>query len=234
VREFLKTENLFRGLRLALVATFVSAVYMAYEYLVVRHEFVEKQLGGQAITPHYALDVAGMFVALFISATAGFAWARGPRLVGFGTWRRVRHDLPVIIGVGGALAALTLLVLHEHLYRPVTGLQRNPFQPPFVALFEETICRWGIFAIVYRLSRRIWVSVAVSALFNVFVAADTMQRYISVQQIPVESWRFAAIVGVKLVLAVGFAVFYVRKGLLSTMALRFVAALPAPVVAAFG
>ena len=234
MRQFLKSENLFRGLRLALVATFASAVYLAYEYLAVRHDFVHKQLGGQAITPQFALDVAGVFVALFISATAGFAWARGPRLVGFGTWRRVRRDLPLIIGIGAALALLTLFVLDEALYKPLLARQRNPFQPPFIALFEETICRWGIFAIAYRLSRRIWVSVALSALFNVMLAVSAMDRLIVDSQLQVEAWRFAAIVGVKVVLAVGFAVFYVRKGLLSTMALRFVAALPAPILAALG
>lgn len=233
MRRFLDRDTLFRGLQLALAATLASAMYMAYEYLVVRHDYVQHQIGGQPIAPWYALDLAGLFVALFISATAGFAWARGPRLVGFGSWRRVRRDWTLIVGIGAALALLTFLVLDKTLYKPLLGAHRNPFQPLFVPLFEETICRWGIFAIAYRLARRIWIAVAVSALFNVMLAVSTMEKLMKASQIEVEPERFAAIIGVKLVLATGFAVFYVRKGLLSTMALRFVAALPAPFLALF-
>ena len=139
-----------------------------------------------------------------------------------------------MVGVGAALALLTVFVLNAHLYKPVLPKERNPFLPPFVGLFEEVICRWGIFAIAFRLSNRIWVSVAVSALFNVLLAVNAMVRSMEHAQFVIEPWQVVAIMAVKFVLAIGYAVFFVRKGLLSTMALRFVAALPAPVLAAFG
>jgi hypothetical protein len=232
VRDFVKEENVVRGLRLALVATLATALYLAYEYLVVRREFVEAQLGGASPAPRFALDVLGVFVALFISATAGFAWARGGRLAGFGTWRRLKRDLVLIVPLGAALAVLTFVVLEPTLYRPLLG-RRNPFQPVFVASFEEVICRWGIFAIAFRLSRRIWPSVLTSALFNAVVGTNAMLRLAAHSDVSVPPWQFAAIIGVKLVLAAGYALFFVRKGLLSTMALRFVAALPTPFLALF-
>ena len=222
-----------RGLRLALVATLATALYLAYEYLVVRRGLVEERLGAAGPTPRFALDVLGVFVALFISATAGFAWARGDRLAGFGTWRRLKRDLVLIVPVGAALAVLTLAVLEPALYKPLLAKQRNPFQPVFVASFEEVICRWGIFAIAFRLSGRIWPSVLTSALFNVVVGLNAMLKLVAHSDVSVPAWQFAAIIGVKFVLATGYALFFVRKGLLSTMALRFVAALPTPFLALF-
>jgi len=233
VRQFIKQENLFRGLRLALVATLASALYVAYEYLVTRRDYVEEQLGAGDPTPQFALGVLGMFVALFISATAGFAWVRGGRLAGFGSWRTVRRDLVLILPIGAALALLMLFVLEPELYKPLLAEQRNPFQPVFAALFEEVICRWGIFAIAYRLSGRIWPSVLTSAAFNVIVALNATFRIIEFTSATIPPWKLAAMIAVKFALAVGYAVFFVRKGLLSTMALRFVAALPAPFLALF-
>ncbi len=234
MRRFVSGENLFRGLRLALVATLATALHMAYEYLVVRRGYVEARLGAAEITPRFMLDVLGVFVALFISATAGFAWARGRGLAGFGSWRRVRRDLALIVPIGAALAVLTLLLLEPLLYKPLLAGKRNPFQPLFVGAFEEVICRWGIFAIAFRLSGRIWAGVLTSALFNVLLAVNGLVKLIEHMEEPVPAWQLAAIVAVKFALAVGYALFYVRKGLLSTMALRFVAALPMPLLAAFG
>ncbi len=233
MRQFIREENLFRGLRLALVATLAATLYLAYDYLVVRRSFVEQYLGASDPTPRLALDLLGIFVALFISATAGFAWVRGEQLVGFGTWRRVKRDLVLIVPIGVALALLTLLVLEPLLHKPLLAGKRNPFQPVFVALFEEVICRWGIFAIAFRLSGRIWASVVTSALFNVTLAVNAMLRLAEHTGATIPPWQFVALVAVKLALAVGYALFFVRKGLLSTMALRFVAALPAPILAIF-
>jgi hypothetical protein len=234
VRRFLGSENLFRGLRLALVATLATALHMGYEYLVVRRGYVEAHLGAASITPRFLLDMLGAFVVLFISATAGFAWASGRGLVGFGSWRRVRRDLTLIVPIGAALAVLTLLVLEPLLYKPLLAAKRNPFQPLFVSTFEEVICRWGIFAIAFRLSGRIWASVLTSTLFNVLLAVNGLVKLVEHVEEAVPAWQIAAIVAVKFALALGYALFFVRKGLLSTMALRFVAALPAPVLAAFG
>jgi hypothetical protein len=215
VREFLKEENLVRGLRLALVATLVTALYFAYEYLVTRREFVVKHLGATDPTARFALDVLGAFVALFISATAGFAWARGERLVGFGSWRRVKRDLVLIVPIGAALALLTLFVLEPLLYKPLLAAKHNPFQPAYNALAEEVICRWGIFAIAFRLSRRVDAAVVVSAAFNVVVGLKVLQFHGAGPP----WWQLAAILAVKFALATGYAVFYVRKGLLSTLAI---------------
>ena len=234
MRRFFSGENLFRGLRLALIATLATALHMAYEYLVVRRGFVEARLGAASITPRFVLDVLGVFVALFISAAAGFAWARGPGLAGFGSWRQLKRDLALIVLIGAALAALTFLVLEPTLYKPLLASKRNPFQPLSVAAFEEVICRWGIFAIAFRLSGKIWVAVLTSALFNVLLAVNALVKLLPDMEVEVRAWQLAAIGAIKFVLAVGFALFYLRKGLLSTMALRFVAALPTPVLAAFG
>jgi hypothetical protein len=230
VRQFLDRRNLFRGLMLALVATCASAVYLAYEYLVVQRGYVSERLAGSALAPRFALDVAGVFVALFISATAGFAWTREGRLVGFGSWRRVRRDLVLILPLGAALALVGVFVLEPRLYAPLLPPLRNPFKPLGAAFFEETVCRWGILAIALRLSRSVPVAVVVSAVFNVIVALPVIQMHGAT----LGAWQLAAIITVKFALAIGYAVFYVRKGLLSTMALRFVAALPSPVLALIG
>ena len=227
MREFFKGENLLRGLRLALVATLATTLYLRYDYLVARRAFVAEQLGAGAPAGRFALDVLGIFVALFISATAGFAWARGAGLAGFGTWRRVRRDLVLIVLIGGALAALTLTVLEPQLYKPLLADERNPFQPLQAAFFEEVICRWGILAIAFRLSRSVRAAVVMSAAFNVVVGLKFLRLFGE----GVPAWQLAAVIAVKFVLATGYAVFYVRKGLLSTMGLRFVAALPAPILA---
>ena len=231
--QFIRKENLVQGLRLALVGTLASALYLAYEYVVTRPDFVEHHLGPSDPTPQFALGVLAIFVALFISATAGFAWIKGRGLVGFGSWRRVRHDLVLIVPIGAALAALMLLVLEPTLYKPLLTEERNPFQPVFAALFEEVICRWGIFAIAYRLSGRIWPSVLTSALFNVVVALNATFKMTAFTGERIAAWDLAAMIAIKFAFAVGYAHFFVRKGLFSTMALRFVAALPAPVLALF-
>ncbi|MBN1916490.1 MAG: hypothetical protein JW889_01170 [Verrucomicrobia bacterium] len=227
MRRFLDTTNLFRGLVLALVATLASAVYLAYEYLVVQRGYVAEQLAGGAFAPRFTLDIVGAFVALFISATAGFAWANGRRLVGFGSWRRVRRDLALIVPIGAAIALLSALVLDRTLYKPLLTAVRNPFKPLATALFEETICRWGILAIAFRLSRSVPVAVVLSAAFSVIVVLPVVQRHGAT----LETWALVAIIGIKFLLAIGYAVFFAHKGLLSTMALRFVAALPAPFLA---
>ena len=227
MRDFFREGNLLRGLRLALMATLATALYLAYDYHVVHREFVEEHLGTADLSERFGLDVLGVFAALFISATAGFAWARGGQLVGFGSWRRVKRDLVLIVLIGAALAALTLFVLEPLLYKPLLTEERNPFQPLQGAFFEEVICRWGIFAIAFRLSRSIRAAVLMSAAFNVVVGLKFLRLFGE----GVPAWQLAAIIAVKLVLATGYALFYVRKGLLSTMGLRFVAALPAPILA---
>jgi len=233
VRQFLREENLFRGLRLALVGTFATSLYLAYEYLVARREFVEQHLGAADLTPQFALSVFGVFVALFISATAGFAWARGRGLAGFGAWRNVGRDVALIVPIGAAIALVMVFVLEPLLYKPLMAEERNPFTPAFVALFEEVICRWGIFAIAYRLSGKIWPSIFTAAAFNVIVALNATMRLAALSETPIQSWHIAVMVVLKFALAIGYGYFYVRKGLFSTMALRFVAALPAPILALF-
>ena len=227
MRRFLESNNLSRGLMLALVATLGSAVYLAYEYLVAQRGYVEVHLPGGSVTARFARDVLGAFVALFISSTAGFAWARGGRLVGFGSWRRVRGDLVLIVPLGAAIALLTVFVLEPWLYGPLSAEVHNPFKPLGVVFFEEVVCRWGILAIAFRLSRSVAAAVIVSAAFNVIVALPAIEMHGGA----LETWRLVGIMGVKFLLAIGYAVFYVHKGLLSTMALRFVASLPEPVMA---
>ena len=145
-----------------------------------------------------------------------------------------RYDLDMLPSPGCSPEELRVDILDVALYKPLLASKRNPFQPLFLGAFEEVICRWGIFAIAFRLSRRIWVSVLTSALFNVLLAVNALVKLMPHMEVEVPAWQLAAIVAIKFALAVGYAVFYVRKGLLSTMALRFVAALPTPVLAAFG
>jgi len=231
VRNFIRGENLFRGLRLALVATLATSLYLAYGYLVTRRGFVESSLGASDVAQRFSLDVLGAFIALFISATAGFAWASRPPLAGFGSLRTVRRDLWLILPAGAALALVILFVLEPLLYKPLVPAQRNPFEPVFVALFEEVICRWGILAIAYRLSRRVWPSILTAAAFNVVIALNPTLKLLAASGEPLEAWRLVGLVLVKFALAVGLGLLCVRKGLFSTMALRFVAALPAPILA---
>lgn len=228
MREFLRGDILFRGLRLALVATLATAIYLAYQYLVVQRGYVEERLGGQASGPQFALNLFGAFIALFISSTAGYAWARRGGLVGFGTWRRVKRDLVLIVPIGAVLALLTVFVLEPYLYKPLLPDVRNPFKPLNAAFAEEIICRWGILAIALRLSRSVPVAVVVSAAFNVAVALlSSYEMYAG----KVHGPELVAIAAVRFLLAIGYAVFYVHRGLLSTMALHIVATLPAPILA---
>jgi hypothetical protein len=225
VRDFLREDVLFKAAKLALVATLAVAPSIVDSYFFnPGYRSILLERAAESLLPAlFARDLILVFLSLLMSSACGFAWADGKKVIGFETFDRFRKELKTLVWLGPVLAAGTALLLDITLLRHFRGLYPdNPLVslsiPLRAAFFEEVICRFGILMIVFRLTRSVTTAVVVSALFNTLLglrSADFVGFPLGFD------WLTGRILISRMMLASFLGYFYCRKGLMSTISLRF-------------
>lgn len=226
MRDFLKEDVLIKAAKLSLVSTLAIAPSIVDSYFFnPGYRSILLERAAESLLPAlFARDLILVFIALVISSACGFAWADGKKVIGFETLDRFRKEMKTLLWLGPALAVGTALLLDITLLRHFRGLYPdNPLIaltiPLRAAFFEEVICRFGILMIVFRLTRSVSAAVVVSALFNTLLglrSADFVGFPLGLD------WLTGRILISRMVLASFFGYFYCRKGLMSTISLRFI------------
>ena len=226
MRDFLKEDVLIKATKLALVSTLAVAPSMVDSYFFnPGYRGILLGRASESLLPIlFVRDLILVFLSLLISSGCGFAWADGRKVIGVETFDRFREELKTLLWLGPVLAVGTALLLDMSLFRHFRGLYPdNPLValtiPLRAAFFEEVICRFGILMIVFRLTRSVPAAVIVSALFNTLLGL----RSATFVGFPLDfDWLTGRILISKMVLASFFGYFYCRKGLMSTISLRFI------------
>jgi len=218
MRDFLQGENFVKGLKLSILCLILLLPNLLWKYFVGYSDYMKRVLSPDKVLSIFTKDIFMIWVSMQISATAGYAWSKRPHLAGTGGWDNVRSDLKLILFLGITISALEAIFFDFWLLRPFfRALPRNPFTSS-VYVVEEVICRFGILVIAFRLTRSITASVLVAAVFNVAVGLRTV--YFGGAVPPPGLVAIAATKS--FLLAVFYGYFFVKKGLFSTMTMRFV------------
>lgn len=226
MRDFLREDVLMKAARLALVSTLAVAPSIVDSYFFnPGYRSILLERASESLLPAlFARDLILVFLSLLISSACGFAWADGRRIIGFETLGSFRKEVKTLLWLGPVLAVGTALLLDITLLRHFRGLYPdNPLValtiPLRAAFFEEVICRFGILMIVFRLTRSVGAAIVVSALFNTLLGL----RSATFVGFPLGlDWLTGRILVSRMVLASFFGYFYCRKGLMSTISLRFI------------
>lgn len=226
MKDFIREEVFIKASKLAAVST-AAVVPNIIDCYFLNPGYRETMLtrATEAALPFlFAKDVILVFLSLLISGACGFAWSDGKKVAGFGTVERLRRDLKTLLTVGPALAVATAFLLDKGLLghfprlypkSPVIALSI----PLRAAFYEEVICHFGMLVIFFRLLRSVWAAIVLSAAFNAAMGLKSA----TFVGFPIElDWLTAEIVAAKLCLAAFFGYFYCRKGLMATVALRFI------------
>lgn len=226
VRDFLREDVLVKAAKLAAVATVavIPSMLDSYFWNPGYREILLSRAPERSLPLIFGGDVVLVFISLMIAAASGFAWSDGKKVVGFESVEALKRNLKTVLILGVVLAVGTAFLLDKWL---VGSFRKLYPQSPVVALtiplraafYEEVICRFGILAIVFRLTRSVAASVWVSAVFN---AAIGLKSAVFVGFPIGVDWRTAGIVAAKILVSAFFGYFYCRKGLMATISLRFI------------
>ena len=226
MRDFLREDVLIRALKLAAVAAAAVAPNMVDSYFFnpAYREIILAKAAEGSLPLLFTRDLMLVFFSLLISAACGFAWSDGKKVAGFGTLGGFRESLKILLVLGSILAVSTALLLDRGL---AGGFPKFYPKSPVIALtiplraafFEEIICRFGILAIVFRLSGSVPAAILLSSAFN---AAMGLESAVFVGFPVGLDWRTAAIMAAKFCLSILFGYFYCKKGPMPTIALRFI------------
>lgn len=226
MREFLREDILVKALKLAAVCTVAVTPNMldCYFYNQGFRDVMLAKATESSLPFLFARDLVLVFFALVMSAACGFAWSDGKKVAGFGTTEGLRKNLKTLLLLGPALAVATVFLLDKGL---TSAFPRLYPKSPIVALsiplraafFEEVVCRFGMLVILFRLLRSVLAAILLSAAFNVALGLKSAVFV----GFPLRlDWLTAEILVTKLCLAVFFGYFFCKRGLMATIALRFI------------
>ncbi len=227
MRDFLREDVLVKALKFAAVCTVAVApnVVDCYFFNPGYRDAMLKAGAPESSLPFlFARDLMLVFFALVMSAACGFAWSDGEKVAGFGTPEGLRKNLKTLLLLGPALAVATAFLLDKGLIRDFPRLYpKSPIValsiPLRAAFFEEVICRFGMLVILFRLLRSVPAAILLSSAFNVALG---LKSAIFVGFPLRMDWLTAEIVVAKLCLAAFFGYFFCKRGLMATIALRFI------------
>jgi hypothetical protein len=226
VKDFLREDVLTNAAKLAAVATLAVAPNMVDSYFLSPgyREIILGKATPASLPFLFAGDLILVFVSLMVSAACGFAWSDGKKVVGFGTQAALRKDFKTVLILGLILAVTTALLLDIGFVKRFRILYpQNPLVsltiPLRTAFYEEVICRFGILMIVFRLTGSVPTAIILSSLFNTAIG---LKSAVFVGFPLGLDWLTARIVLAKMMVAVFFGYFYSKKGLMATIALRFI------------
>ena len=222
----MREDVLVKAVKLAAVATLAVIPNMldSYFWNPGYSEIMSSKVPESSLPLIFGRDVILVFISLLISAACGFAWSDGKKVAGFGSVESLKTNLKSVLILGVVLAVGTAFLLDKWLAGGFEKLYpRSPVVsitiPLRAAFYEEIICRFGILMIVFRLTGSVPASVLLSAVFN---AAIGLRSAIFVGFPIGMDWRTAGIVVAKILVSAFFGYFYCRKGLMSTISLRFI------------
>ena len=226
MRDFLREDVLLKALKFAALCTLAVTPNMvdSYFYNPGFREVLLARATESSLPFLFVRDLVLVFFSLLMSSASGFAWCDGKKVAGFGTLEGLRKELKTLLLLGPALAVGTAFLLDKGLIRDFPRLYpENPVValtiPLRAAFFEEVVCRFGMLVILFRLFRSVSVAILLSAAFN---AALGFKSAVFVGFPIGLNWLTAQIVVAKLCLAVFFGYFFCKKGLMATIALRFI------------
>jgi hypothetical protein len=216
MRDFLQGDNFYKGLLLSTICFLLLVPSILWGYLS-EHARVVIEPG--MLKARIFADTFLIWVAMQISATAGFAWAIKLGLAGFEKWSEFKKNLFLAIAIGLGIAVIEAIIFDMWLLKPMVKMSSaNPFMSG-KNVVEELILRFGIMTMAFRLVRKTWVAIFIAALFNVMMAVEGT---ISLKVTPPTGLMAIAIVKISL-LSLLYGYLCARKGLLSDMTVRFVA-----------
>ncbi len=106
MRDFLQGENFVKGLKLSAVCLILFIPNLAWKYFISYSDYVQRALVPGRGLSRFVVDLFMIWIAMQISATAGYAWSKGPRLVGAGDWNDVWSNLKLILLLGIVISAV--------------------------------------------------------------------------------------------------------------------------------
>ncbi len=226
MRDFLREDVFIKAAKLAAVCTAAIAPNMldSYFFNPGYREVILSKVPQTAVPFLFLRDLALVFVSLMISAACGFAWSDGQKVAGFGALEGLKKNLKTVAILGVVLGAATALLFDLRLAKTFRKFYpENPLAlvgiPLRAGFYEEVICRFGILAIVFRLTRSPIAAIILSAGFNAVVGL-TSATFVG---FPIGmDWQTATILANKFLVAVFFGYFYCKKGLMATIALRLI------------
>ena len=226
MRDFLREDVLFKALKFAAVASLAVAPNMVECYFFnAGYREVLLGMATESSLPYLFLrDLLLSFFSLAICSACGFAWSDGKKVAGFGTLQGLRKDGKTLLPLGLALALATAVLFDKGLTGDFPRLYpKSPIVavaiPLRAAFFEETVCRFGMLVIAFRLLRSVPAAILLSSAFNVGLG---LRSAIFVGFPLGLDLLTAAILAAKFGVAAFFGYFFCRKGLLATISLRFI------------
>lgn len=218
MRDFLQGQNFVKGVKLSFVCLILLIPNILWGYNKTYVERVKEMLEPGNVVPRMVADIFFIWVAMQISATAGYAWAKRPWLAGTGTWGELKKNLWLAVLLGIGIAAVETVVFDKWLLRPLFDMfGKNPFMSGrYVA--EELIFRFGIMSIAFRLTQSTPMAVGISAVFNIVLALEGSLS----TDVVLPTGLLAIALAKGTALAVFFGWFCAKKGLFADMALRFI------------
>jgi hypothetical protein len=218
VRDFLRGDNFVKGLWLSLICLLLVIPYILWAYYVSSAGYVEKNLPPEKIVPFLILDIFKIWVAMQISATAGYAWAKKPWLAGAGSLNDFMRSIPLIIFLGIGIAAVEILIFDFRLLKPL--MQLEPLNPFLSGRYvtQELILRFGIMSIAFRLIKSIPIAIIISAVFDALLMLEGVLS----TGIIVPKGLLAIGLAKGTILAVFYGYLCAKRGLIADMSVRFV------------
>ena len=223
MRDFLQGDNFYKGLVLSLICLVLVTPYILWAYYVSSAEYVGRTLDKEKIPAYLVLDIFKIWVAMQISATAGYAWAKKPHLKGAGSFKDYKKSIPLIILLGIGIGAIEILVFDFRLLKPLMKIEAvNPFlSGRYVA--QELILRFGIMSIAFRLLKSVSLAIIISALFDaVLMLEGALSMKIS---LPPGLLAIAIFKGT--IMAVFYGYICAKRGLFADMSVRFLVGMKA-------
>lgn len=223
MRDFLQGDNFYRGLALSLICLVLVTPYILWAYYVSSVEYVSKELPKEKVPAFLLLDIFKIWVAMQISATAGFAWAKKPHLAGIGTTKGYIKSLPLIFILGIGIGAIEIFVFDFRLLKPLMKIEAvNPFiSGRYVA--QELILRFGIMSIAFRLLKSVPLAIIISAVFD----AGLMLEGALAMKISLPPGLLAIAISKGAIMALFYGYICSKRGIIVDMSVRFLVGMKA-------
>lgn len=217
MRDFLQGDNFRKGLWLSLICLLLVIPYILWAYYVSSAEYVGKTLAEEKVRSYLFLDIFKIWVAMQISATAGYAWAKKPWLTGAGSLNEYAKSIPLIVFFGIGIAAIEILVFDFRLLATLMKIEAvNPFlSGRYVA--QELILRFGIMSIAFRLLRSVPVAIIISAVFDCVLMLEGALSL----DVPLPNGLLAIALSKGTVMALFYGYLCAKRGLIADMSVRF-------------
>lgn len=217
-------KNLMRSIIFTLVAVVLALPYIYY--IIISNTPAEILRVEQAnLWGKFFGESLRLFCVVLISCLIGFSWSKGVGLAGWGKIEQLKDNWQQII-IYGLFLGLVIYIFGDRYFLKVapgfypTELKYAVFIPFYAALIEEVFTRFGAMTLLAKIFRNNYVANILAAIIfaighvNMFQVAGIVYR---LNYITVSSFI------INLLISLFFGYIYWRKGLVTAMAIHFIA-----------